>query len=284
MSLTLDSLLKICGFDSAGKVKLVRHKDRQFDIGVIRRSGHFDFYQSVQRRPVFNDCERLVSFVGNDGTYATFAGVYDVRGIKTPKRIAVPASFPFLEMSVAGCSMYELTRDGRFAELEDRLVIDWGRGVKSWVQHFRPDKPKPVVELLPFGSAGHFPGFENVLLPYDELSRIVRHPLLHREWHLMLKSVAAVYLILDARTGHQYVGSAYGQDGLLGRWRTYVKNPDGGNVMLKKLLSKRPGAQSDFMFSILRTLPTTRTPKEVISSEYFYKQKLGSRAFGLNTN
>ena len=225
-----------------------------------------------------------MSFIGGEGTYATFVGVYQVKGVTTPKRVPIPEGFPFPDMDVKDCSIYDLERDIRFAELEDRLVIDWGEGVRAWVQSFKGKTDKPVVELLAAGSTVHFPGFDSVFLSFDELSGIVRHPLAHREWHLMLKSVAGVYLILDSRTGHQYVGSAYGKDGLLGRWRTYVKDPSGGNVMLKQLIAKRPTAQRDFKFSILRTLPTTLTPKEVISSEYFYKQKLGSRTFGLNTN
>lgn len=60
------------------------------------------------------------------------------------------------------------------------------------------------------------------MLRHDQLVKVVSTPEAHRERHRMLASVAAVYLVLDTSTGQQYVGSAYGAGGLLGRWRAYA--------------------------------------------------------------
>lgn len=100
----------------------------------------------------------------------------------------------------------------------------------------------------------------------------------------MLASVAGVYLIVDSKTGRQYVGSAYGEDGIRGRWTQYVKNPDGGNKMLKELIGDDKDYASNFRFTILQTLPRTLTPKEVIKHEVLYKEKLGKGALSLNSN
>lgn len=100
----------------------------------------------------------------------------------------------------------------------------------------------------------------------------------------MLASVAAVYLILDTKTGNQYVGSAYGEGGLLARWRTYAKTAHGGNKQLKVLAAERAGLARDLQFAILQTLPLASTAKEVIDHERRHKAKLRSRAHGLNSN
>ncbi|MDG0789952.1 GIY-YIG nuclease family protein [Cohnella ginsengisoli] len=144
--------------------------------------------------------------------------------------------------------------------------------------------PKQVIEILPSGYVKEFPGFDNLILNYDELATIIKNPDPNRVWHNMLKSVAGVYLIVDLTNGSQYVGSASGEEGILGRWKTYVDSQHGGNARLMELLSLEPDRYKHFQFSILSALPRTLTKTQVISHEQKYKQKLGSRAFGLNAN
>lgn len=100
----------------------------------------------------------------------------------------------------------------------------------------------------------------------------------------MLGSVAGVYLILDTIDGLQYIGSASGEKGILGRWEQYAKSFHGHNKLLIYLLNKHPERYKSFKFSILQTLPRALTSKEVITHEKRYKGKLGTRAFGLNDN
>lgn len=83
----------------------------------------------------------------------------------------------------------------------------------------------------------------------------------------VLSHVAGVYLILDSKTGQQYLGSAYGKEGVWGRWSEYAKTGHAGNVQLLELLAKKPTAARGFRFTLLRTLPKTLTAKEVISYE-----------------
>jgi hypothetical protein len=85
-------------------------------------------------------------------------------------------------------------------------------------------------------------------------------------------------------SGKQYVGRAYGAGGIWARWRSYVKSPSGGNVLLKQLLEKSPSRYKQFQFSVLRVLEPSATKDEVIDQEALTKKKLGSRAFGLNSN
>lgn len=127
-----------------------------------------------------------------------------------------------------------------------------------------------------------FAGFNDINLTFDELDKIIKNPDANRVWHSMLSSVAGVYLIVDRVTGNQYVGSAYGKEGLLGRWISYINTKHGGNKELTKLLEGNSLRYKNFTFSVLRTLPKTLTLNEVIQYEQKFKEKLGTRAFGLN--
>ncbi len=80
------------------------------------------------------------------------------------------------------------------------------------------------------------------------------------------------------------MGSAYGAEGIFGRWAQYTRSKHGGNKRLVELLEAHPERWRRFQFSILRTLPKTMTAAEVIEVESLKKRKLGSRAFGLNRN
>ncbi len=101
----------------------------------------------------------------------------------------------------------------------------------------------------------------------------------------MLSVVKGIYLILDKSTGNKYIGSAYRENGILGRWEEYVNtNGHGNNKQLKDLLANDKNHARHFQFTILMTLPKTMTAAEVIKREVLFKQKLGTKSFGLNSN
>jgi hypothetical protein len=54
----------------------------------------------------------------------------------------------------------------------------------------------------------------------------------------------------------------------------------GDDVLLKELLAKNPGHAKHLVFS----LPGTHTKQDVWACERIYKNKLGTRAHGLNAN
>ena len=121
-------------------------------------------------------------------------------------------------------------------------------------------------------------------LAHSELVDLYSHEDAHREWRARLAAVAGVYLILVTTTGAQYVGSAHGAEGIWGRWASYARDGHGGNALLKQLLAHDSAYPAAFSYSILQILPKTLTRHEVLEWERRYKQKLGSRAAGLNAN
>ncbi|MGI6513985.1 MAG: GIY-YIG nuclease family protein [Syntrophomonadales bacterium] len=116
------------------------------------------------------------------------------------------------------------------------------------------------------------------------LEKIVKNPNVNRQWKMTLSNVYGVYLILDTTNGQQYVGSAYGKDGIWGRWSDYVHTKHGGNKILIELLTNDPTRYKKFQFSILNVLPNSSLREQVIQLEQITKTKLGTRTFGLNSN
>lgn len=285
--MNLNELIKMRGFDiSNKKIKLVRHQDSNYDTKLLYKLGMLDFYQSVQSNDIFRDCNYIFSFLGDERGKAIFIGAYEKlsNSIFDLAITKVPSGYPYMDILSQPLFHYEFKPLDLLNDLIERLVIDWGTSNRSWHQWLIEDRPKPVVEILPTGYTKEFPGFVEVYLSFDELSKIILYPDPHRIWHTMLSSVAGVYLILDSDTGNQYVGSASGQYGILGRWKSYVETLHGNNLRLIQLLKDEPERYKSFKFSILHTLPRSMTPVQVFAFESIYKQKLGSRAFGLNAN
>jgi hypothetical protein len=81
-------------------------------------------------------------------------------------------------------------------------------------------------------------------------------------WLGPLQATRGVYLLVHRSTGAQYVGSATGADGFLGRWRSYADG-HGGNISLKKL----GNAADQFDVGILETVSSSAAVEDVIALE-----------------
>lgn len=123
-----------------------------------------------------------------------------------------------------------------------------------------------------------FPGYDKVNLSWSELKRVVKKD----TWKTALQNQKGVYLITDKSNGKKYVGSAYGEQMLLGRWKSYIKNGHGGNVGLKKLEFKH--VKNNFHYSILDIYKSTTEDKIILERESWWKSILTSRKFGYNEN
>lgn len=282
--MNLTELLRMRGFDLSQKVKIVRHQDKNCDVNLLYKNNWIEFYQSIQSKERFKDCDYILSFLGTEGTKAVFIGAYHKVGVSSFDNEMAPKGFPYEKMLEKDMYYYHLEVVDILSDLKDRLVIDWGKSTINWCQWLREDKPKQVVEILPDGYVKEFPGFDELILSFGELEKIIKFPDANRQWQIMLSSVAGIYLIVDTNDGSQYVGSAYGGKGILGRWRNYIDTYHGGNKGLVKILEQDKERYNDFQFSILRTLPKSLTNDQVIAYEQLYKRKLGTRTFGLNEN
>ncbi|WP_281052433.1 GIY-YIG nuclease family protein [Vibrio cholerae] len=254
-------------FDSK-KIKFVRHKDSRHEYReLIKDRDELLKYQAEQSKNVFKDCEYIFSFFGLESSKALFIGVFKVGEIKS-------ANNKFY---------YELTEVDGFDDYKDRVVINWGKAAISWHQ-WANENDKEVVEILPKGYLGNFPGLLNFALDFNELRMLSENTEANKDWFYNLSSVNGIYLILDKKTGEQYVGSAYGKNGIWQRWSEYARNGHGGNKLLRELCESDANYHKNFRFTVLQTLPSNLSDNEVIAHETLYKEKLGTRAFGLNAN
>lgn len=143
-----------------------------------------------------------------------------------------------------------------------------------------------VEQILPgiFDGMG-FPGYDNVRLSYQQLASIIdRHK---QDWVAALENQKAVYLITDKCSGKQYVGSAYGENGmLLQRWANYVAEGHGGNKLLKSIVDDlgMEYVKENFQYAILENYNARVDKRIILGRESWWKVTLGSRAFGLNAN
>jgi len=178
---------------------------------------------------------------------------------------------------------WKLEKTEILADLEDRLVIEWGKSTLSWCQNGTTEKE--ILYILPVLSPFEFTSYDKIILTYDMLKSIVYNSREHKIWEEKLSSVAGVYLITDTKTGKHYVGSASGSDnGIWGRWSSYAKIKHGGNQQLIELMNRDPNYCENFIFSILDVFPIKRDRSEVLGYERLYKRKLCSIQFGLNDN
>jgi len=143
-----------------------------------------------------------------------------------------------------------------------------------------------VEQILPSIFDGvDFPGYDKVRLSYEQLSTIVQNH--KKDWVAALENQKAVYLITDKFSGKQYVGSAYGENGmLLQRWSNYVDNGHGGNKMLKDIVddSGFDYVKENFQYAILENYNARVDKHIILERESWWKETLGSRASGLNAN
>jgi hypothetical protein len=281
--LNLNSILELYGFSvpKDQSVKLVNHTATEHDFLTDFREEKIkkiETYQREQGKDIFKGCQYIIAFVPDGSSRAVFIGIYKL-GECRPLKEPPPEFHEHLPEKPwkPGNIWYDMDRLDCMDDLRGRLVVEWG-STRAWHQWFQVDKPKRIIEIWPSTLSPAFPGFDKLSLTHPKLKEMVNHPDEYREWHKLLKQLGGVYLIVDAE-GKQYVGSASGKDGFLGRWREYAKNGHGGNKELKEIKDF-----SQVKFSILYICSALISKKEIRSYEDLFKDKLGSKAYGLNRN
>lgn len=280
----------------AGKVQLMRlkniaitidgqaHKDKNlFDLFLDHQDdGLFDDYvreHTPVNAKLLMQADHVIAFVA-DGKYSRFAGVYQV--LDEDKRIKVLSEDKksFEEKVFVKVAMLKV-----FKEYGGRVLVDWGgMAAQRWLQWFKDDKKVLRIDegiirlMIPFNS------YNDVLLSFKELKNLIETD--NVEWRDKLKAVNGIYGIADRSNGKLYVGSAYGYEGIWGRWKVYVEtNGHGNNDMLVELVCKNKDyAWDNFQWFIFETFSLDVSDDYVIQRENLYKLKLCTRLFGYNKN
>ena len=275
-------LLIARGFDVTSSFRMVRHKLPNHIMEKLIDNDLLEQYQCINGKERF-ECDYVVSFIAKESTKALFWGVFKVNGKINAKKAGTIDKYvkELYDNNLTSAVYYLLEKQKGFEDLEQRVIIDWGSSTIAWVQK---NCNKEVIEIKPKGFVEDFSGYLDFILSFKKLEQIVNNSDANYTWKSKLSSVSGIYLILDKKTGKQYIGSAYGENGIWGRWKNYVKTGSGGNDLLIDLQKNNKKYKYNFQFTILQTLPSNLKSDEVIEYEKLYKEKFGSRVFGLNKN
>src|SRR5258705_10171690 len=216
--ITIQELLFNRGLDKTAKTKLVRHKDARRDLYNLYRTDKLGFlsYQNSQVKDVFNGVDYIISFIGEEGTQSRFIGVFKVINCQKLQ---------------ADSFEYEMEEVREFDDLRERVIIKWQNPI-SWHQWIKNEME--VIQIHPGLHYKQFTDYSDFILDFHELKEIIINQ--YSDWKRMLSVTKGIYLISDTKTGKLYVGSAYGDEGIWGRWSKYVAtNGHGDNKTLKEL-------------------------------------------------
>lgn len=248
----------------------------------------FDAYQSThnpQAEATLRGRQVAASFVSGSGTDMTFVGLYDVTSWEhwSAERLDADPLFTTLRdrygtttfaTSVnvadrAGRLRFQLTRRAELDDLTGRLVIERPAG-RSYVRlaERMADEVKEVLRRPHLSPPA--PEWREFVV---DAAAVRAMP---RDWAARLQEWRGVYLIVDEQDGARYVGSAYGKENLLGRWKAHVARDKGVTAELKK---RDP---VHFRFSILQVVEPGLDGDAVIAIENNWKKRLHTIHHGLN--
>jgi len=226
----------------------------------------------------------VASFLGQTSGFALFIGLYAIRGSREltfDQYWKIPA---YLELNTHGLQGWRERRDGTqwwfdlaltpfYEQWRGKLIVTWPPPERSWWRRAHRNTIPISAVLEESALRPQMPDWRDIVLTWNELQ------VLPSSWRTALAHWRGIYYIVDATDGKGYVGSAYGDDNLLGRWTNYADRGHGGNVQLR---SREP---ENFRFSILERLSPDMESADVIRREASWKQRIGTRVpNGLNEN
>lgn len=291
--LLFNDVLRDSGIDSS-RVIVFRHRpyeqalNRAFEWIAAERPDLYNCYQSThaaRTESALVKAQFVASFIRHRAGTALFVGLHEVRSyrtITTRECIARPAHQELMSLGMVGIKAsdqrshvldFDLKTLDWHRDWSGRLIIGWPPPDRSWWRW--ADRNVFPVEAISVESllAKQMPGWDELVLNWHELS------VLPASWGAALSQWRGIYLITDQSDGRQYVGSAYGAENILQRWREYGRTGHGGN---KHLRQRNP---SNFRFAILQRLSPDLEDAEVIRAESNWKDRLQSRwPQGLNDN
>lgn len=252
---------------------------------VVERPDLWLTYQRTQWRTLEKAMTRgrfLASFIGQDPAQATFAGLYHIgkwEALDYAGYRNFPGNAELEDLGMSGrpadmpdCLAFELEHLGHYTEWIGRLTITWPKPYQQWWRWGgRGEFPIATIDAESRFVRG-MPDWKHLVLNWSELQA------LPASWTAALAQWRGIYLIYDTVRRSGYVGSAYGADNILGRWRSYAKTGHGGNGEL------RASSPENLRFSILQRTSPDLEAADVIQLEASWKQRLHTRELGLNRN
>jgi GIY-YIG catalytic domain len=291
--MNLNDLLHGKGVDPQG-VLVLRHRPSEPELNKVlpwlaaERPEVFNAYQQTQTEKLEKamlGAAYLASFIGREAGKALFVGLYSI-GTSKPLTFEqywqVPA---YVEMKAFGMQgfrpdegrstvlWFDLVLTPFYADWKGKLIVRWPPPERSWWRRAHRNE-MPVLAILQDSALdAAMPPWGEISLTWEQLG------VLPLRWKSVLSQWRGIYYIFDTSDGKGYVGSAYGDGNLLGRWLNYAASGHGGNTQLRRRDPK------NFRFTILQRVSPDMEAEDVIRLENKWKERLHSRQpFGLNDN
>ena len=294
--MNLNDLLKGKDIDPQ-HVLVLRHRPHEPELNKVlpwlaaERPDVFNAYQQTQGEKLERVMEAMkgagyvASFIGREPGKALFVGLYTIAASKPltyEEFWKVPA---FIEMKAFGMEgwsakedrpsvlWFDLVPNDFYAHWKGKLIVGWPPPERSWWRRAHRNE-MPVLAVLgdsAFDAA--MPEWDAIDFTWEELG------VLPTRWKSTLSQWRGIYFIFDTSDQKGYVGAAYGENNLFGRWLGYAATGHGGNRLL------RHRDPRTFRFSILQRVSPDMDAGDVIRLEGTWKQRLHTREpYGLNDN
>jgi hypothetical protein len=279
------------------QVLVLRHRPKEPELRRIlpwlaaEKPDTFNAYQQSQTETVENAITRaqyVASFIGHEPGKALFVGLYSVNGWKqiTHKQFwRIPAnvelrkfgSKEFMQESPRSSILwFDLVLMSSFySDWKGKLIVGWPGPERAWHRWaHKPENGMSVLAILNDSAFdGAMPEWNQIDFSWEELS------VLPTKWKSILSQWRGIYYIFDTSDGKGYVGAAYGNMNLLGRWKGYAAHGHGGNRLLRQRDPRH------FRFTILQRVSPDMDVGDVVRLETTWKERLHTRQpHGLNDN
>lgn len=293
--MNLNDLLPKAGIDPK-QVLVLRHRPTEPELNKVlpwlaaEKPDVFNAYQQTQGgklEKVFQSMTGsgyVASFIGREAGKAVFVGMYKIE-TSTPLTVKkywdVPAHKQLRLLGMRGFTgekrpsilWFDLVCIDFYSNWKGKLNVGWPPPERSWWRRAH----RNVFPVLSISDESSFdsamPTWDEIDLTWEELG------VLPTRWKTALAHWRGIYYIFDTSDGKGYVGSAYGEENILGRWLGYAARGHGGNRLL------RPREPNNFRFTILQRVSPDMDARDVIHIENSWKERLHTRApFGLNDN
>ena len=293
-----NDLLAEQNIDPAG-VLVLRHTPKEPDLKenlpllAAVKPDVFNAYQQTQTfrvEAMMLRARHVASFIGLEkrkgiAEYAAvFVGLYKVgdhRPLTCEQFWEVPAYHEmkekfglsgFVEGDRPSVLWFDLTITDFYRRWQGKLIIEWPRPAIQF-SRFANQNKFPIHAILE-DSVLHeaMPAWNECILSWAKFSII---PI---NWREKLSGWRGIYYIYDHSDRKGYVGSAYGEENIYGRWKVHVER-GGDSVLL------RERSPENFSFSILALVSPNMEKDDVIELETTWKNRLHTRSpSGLNDN
>ncbi len=230
----------------------------------------------------------VASFIGMRPGRALFVGLYSITSSTPLSPLDFSRKSQNLELEKFGAKNWfteDMERDRRtvgwfdlrlvefYSQWKGKLVVGWPPPERAWWRRAHRNVLTVLAVHEDSVLDAEMPEWNALILRWEELK------VLPTRWKDRLSQWRGIYYIFDETDGKAYVGSAYGEANILGRWLDYAVTGHGDN----KRLRLRPPEQ--FRFSILQRVSPDLDAAEVIRLESRWKDRLHTRhPHGLNDN